>query len=266
MEFMKILFVGYATVDIIEDNLALGGGAGIMSINAALLGIESSLLTVLSKDRYGQFYQTALREARVDVSMCNFDSPRLPTCNIDDPYALGSKRRWKDNGANKFIRNIKVSRRKLSRFDGVFIVNSHPDLAEKIAKLSPKNLFYIPGPQSVLQKNYVKGSVVKRSKIIFGNFEEKASILNEGPFDKGVEMVIITRGKSGGIIYFKDGKKYKFPPPKVKKVIDTTGAGDNFALGFGMKILEGKSIKEAIGFGKKLAKIIIEKRGGLLKD
>lgn len=259
----KILFAGYATLDIIDNKLYLGGAAGAMSINASFLGVKSYLLAILAKDINGEFYLEKLKKAGVDVSLCVF-APKLPTCIIKNPHGQGSKRIWSDNGANNYLSKLVVNKKKLKQFAGVFLANCHPIPAEKVAENNPANLFYIPGPQTILKRNYIKSSILKKTRIVFGNEEETPFIFAKKPFLKGVETVVETRGKEGGAIFLKDGKKIKFNPPEIKKIIDATGAGDSFALGFGLAILNGKSVNKAVSQGKQLAKKALLQKGGLI--
>lgn len=261
---LKILFAGYATIDLIGGKFHLGGAAGVMSVNASFLGVKSSLLTVLAKDKHGDFYIKNLKKARVDFSLSYLDATNLPTCVINRAHDFGSKRDWSDNGANKYLKQIKVTKKDLSRFDAVFLANCNPVLAETVARNKPDNLFYIPGPQSVLQKNYIKEEVLKRARIVFGNEEEAPFIFEKQPFKLGVKTVVITRGKNGGTVFLNTSERIDFNASGTDKVIDSTGAGDNFALGFGIRILDGKSIQYAIEYGKKLAARVIEREGGLL--
>lgn len=259
----RLAFAGYATVDIIENKRYFGGAAGTMSINAAYLGIRSFLISILSNDTSEQWYKKRLARAEVDTSFC-IDAPHLPTCIIQNPYGKGSERIWSDNGANNFISTLIINTAIVNKFDGVFVVNSHPDLGEKIAQFSKRTLYYIPGPQALIQKGYIREKILSKSRIVFGNEEEAPFIFDKKPFSSGVEMVVITHGKKGGEIFLRNGHIIQFEAPEVKKVIDTTGAGDSFALGFVLGILDNKTLDDAVINGKKLAKKVLAQKGGLI--
>ena len=53
----------------------------------------------------------------------------------------------------------------------------------------------------------------------------------------------------------------KLQTKEVRKIIDATGAGDNFAAGFLSKFLEGKNLEECAAFGNELAGKIIRQFG-----
>jgi ribokinase len=65
---------------------------------------------------------------------------------------------------------------------------------------------------------------------------------------KGARGVIIKLGEKG--CYYSDGEEVvHLPAPRVKKVIDTTGAGDAFAAGLLAALRQGKAIPDACLMG-----------------
>jgi len=262
---MKLLFAGFATVDIIDGKKYCGGAAGMMSINATHLGVQSSLITVLSRDTFGTFYSEKLSEAGVHTDLSIHSAPSIPTCIIDVPQGLGSKRKWHDNGSLPFFKEIPFMKDQADTFDGIFISNALPDFAEKIAQATTKRMiYYTPGPQVVLQKNYIRQNVLTKTKVVFCNEEESTFILKKKPFQSGVELVVVTRGENEGTVYKADGTKISFMPPKIDTVIDPTGAGDAFALGFGIEHIKTDDISPSIQKGLALAARVISRPGGLL--
>jgi len=263
----KILFVGFATLDFIKGKRSLGGAAGIMSYNATYFSVNPYLLTVLSKDHFGKFYTEELVKAGVNLKYCNFDSPSIPTCIIDDVHGNGSERIWRDNNSLPFFDKLSYDKIPINQFDSIFLCNALPTVALRIAAgCKSRKIIYIPGPQTVIKPNYIKKAILSKTNIIIGNGEEAHFILRSRPFASGVKMMVITKGEKGGDIYFKNGKKINFDAPSIKKAVDTTGAGDNFSLGFSLALLKNKSVYLAIEFGKKLAKLTLSQKGGILTD
>lgn len=86
--------------------------------------------------------------------------------------------------------------------------------------------------------------------ILFANEDEIKSLFLQEDFDDAisaisehVEIAAVTRGEKGAVIISK-GEKIEIPAQKVENVIDTTGAGDQFAAGFLYGLTEGKSLEE----------------------
>ena len=102
----------------------------------------------------------------------------------------------------------------------------------------------------------------------FPNYDEAAALTGKTDIDEiadvllscGVKNVILKIGKRGCLV---KNAQERFITPSYPKatVVDTTGAGDNFASGFLSFIMEGKSLKEASQFANCAASLAIEKIG-----
>lgn len=261
---LNILSAGYTTIDRIGDSNYIGGGATLLAINAKKLGYLSSLLSVLSIDQNGLFAKLILKKASIDIDFCFTKAPHIPTCAVPHAHALGSERKWIDNGAISFFKKISISQNTFSDFNCTFLVNCLPSFASRIACYSPQNLVYIPGPQSVLQPRHVREDVIRKAHYIFLNEEEAPYIWKYQPFSGKTEFVVVTKGEKGGEVFLHNGLKKQFRAIPVKNVIDTTGAGDVFALGFITTYLETNSITRAVENARILSSKIIQKNGGLL--
>lgn len=261
---LHILSAGYTTIDLIENNRYVGGGAAIMAINAGTLGYSSSIACVLSKDKFGKMAQKEFNAHQVDISLCIDSAPTLPTCIIENVFGKGSERKWNDNGAIQYLKDIKIPAEIIGKFDTTFLVNCHPILGTHIAELSPNNLVYIPGPQIVTNPDYAKQEIIEQSTFIFANEEEESHIWEKNPFLGNVELFIVTKGAKGGVIYTDEHNTIPFMVPRTRDVVDTTGAGDSFALGFVTEYIQSQSIPAALKKATELASTVIHKKGGLL--
>lgn len=102
----------------------------------------------------------------------------------------------------------------------------------------------------------------------FPNYHEAAALTGKTDIDEiadillscGVKNVILKIGKRGCLV---KNAQERFITPAYPKatVVDTTGAGDNFASGFLSFILEGKSLAKASQFANCAASLAIEKIG-----
>ena len=102
----------------------------------------------------------------------------------------------------------------------------------------------------------------------FPNYDEAAVLTGKTDIDEiadvlltcGVKNVILKIGKRGCLV---KNAKERFITPAYPKatVVDTTGAGDNFASGFLSFLMEGKKLREASQFANCAASLAIEKIG-----
>lgn len=72
--------------------------------------------------------------------------------------------------------------------------------------------------------------------------------------DWGVEKVVLTQGAQGVSIY-EQGQSPRHVKSREVPVADATGAGDAFWAGFLVAILDGRSLYEAVLFGREVAEI-----------
>lgn len=103
--------------------------------------------------------------------------------------------------------------------------------------------------------------------ILFANEEEIKSLFMQENFDDAVsaisehvEIAAITRGENGAVI-IANGEQIKVDAQPVEKVIDTTGAGDQFAAGFLYGFTEGKPLAECGKLGAIAAAEVISHIG-----
>lgn len=215
---MKALFVGFATLDLHNKQKRLGGASAVMSINAATLGIDSHLLAPLSRDQKGQYYTQKLNAFNVNIHLCPFSAPSIPTCIIKDPKHQTAQIDWSDNGALSVIKDIHLTKAQTKSYDLIFVANCHPLIIQKILpSLSRKNIIYIPGPQITTKPNYLQTSLLTFTTIIFANSQESPFIQKYNPLKKGVDFFITTQGEKGSLVQTNPGVNYQFPPTKVSR-------------------------------------------------
>jgi sugar/nucleoside kinase (ribokinase family) len=108
-----------------------------------------------------------------------------------------------------------------------------------------------------------------RSKIdiLFGNEAEITSLYEVDSFDKALEaarkeakIAALTRSERGSVV-IKGSETYAVPAAPVKKVVDTTGAGDLYAAGFLYGFTHGKPLAECARLGGIAAAEIISHVG-----
>ena len=90
----------------------------------------------------------------------------------------------------------------------------------------------------------------------FKDFKQAALQLAE----RGVKEVLLTLGSLGSIIYA-EGTFYKIPAYPAKNVVDATGCGDTYSMGYLYMRNKGASYEEAGCFAAALSTIKLEKSG-----
>ena len=115
--------------------------------------------------------------------------------------------------------------------------------------------------------NFIKENV----NLVFCNFDE-AKMFSQSEtmadvssfFNDYGKKIVMTSGAEGAYFFYNDDVRHQ-PSKKIENVIDTTGAGDNFAAGFLDFYLSGKSVDEALINGNTRAVEVIQQLGPRIK-
>ena len=115
--------------------------------------------------------------------------------------------------------------------------------------------------------NFIKDNV----DLVFCNFDEakmfsqSETMADVSSFFKDYgKKIVMTSGAEGAYFFYNDDVSHQ-PSKKIENVIDTTGAGDNFAAGFLDFYLSGKSVDEALINGNTRAVEVIQQLGPRIK-
>jgi sugar/nucleoside kinase (ribokinase family) len=103
--------------------------------------------------------------------------------------------------------------------------------------------------------------------LLFGNEDEVRHLTGcedladcIAALSKSVRTVVITRGARGAVA-FENGEQVAIAPAPVERVVDTTGAGDQFAAGFLAGRCRGRSLKGCLEAGSIAAAEVISHFG-----
>ncbi|HEX4196874.1 MAG TPA: adenosine kinase [Caulobacteraceae bacterium] len=103
--------------------------------------------------------------------------------------------------------------------------------------------------------------------VLFANADEIASLFQTADFDAAVEAVrgrasiaVVTRGEQGSVIVAGD-QIHQIEAVRVEKVVDTTGAGDQYAAGFLFGLAQGLSLPHSGRLGSLCASEVISHYG-----
>ncbi|MGP1283171.1 MAG: adenosine kinase [Parasphingopyxis sp.] len=106
-----------------------------------------------------------------------------------------------------------------------------------------------------------------RIDILFANEDEIKSLQETGDFDAAVAataaktpLLVVTRSAKGAIAV-KDGERTEVGAEPIDRVVDATGAGDQFAAGFLAGQAEGRGIADSLAMGAVCAAEVIQHYG-----
>lgn len=270
----KIVIVGNLAKDIINGEEQYGGSAANIAIGLRHLGIDVGILSVFGKDEFSKRYRIFLEDAGVDTSLIQRRLDILPVCEVFDKSNTNMSRRWSDNGCKAAMEQLSVRPNQL-KDSLVHMVCCPPTLPRKFLG-ARVNISYEPGPMLVFSPDYFDPKVANESLLIFLNKEELEIVakLNQGVRRDGFDFLnpralIITLGENGSRLITRNANNFvslDLPPVDVpvSKIIDFTGAGDNYKAGFLAGFVRGKSLIECVQIGSEMGAACIKYQGGLL--
>ncbi|GHS97861.1 sugar kinase [Synergistales bacterium] len=255
-------------------NLAAGGDCVNQSIVMARLGLKSKLVCGVGRDQAGIFLSNVVASSGADVASLIYPEgyPTAITMVVVSP-----------DGQRSFISTLTKNR-----------ITFEPDLEAfrdtKVVSLASLMLPPFTTAHSVRriidvaksQGSLVCADVMAHKELcsfedfysvlpdidyIFPNDGEARTITGKEDLDEmadtllglGIKNVIIKIGKRG--CFFKNKETRLIVPTFDSPVVDTTGAGDNFASGFIVALLEGRPIKECCTFANAVASIAVQSIG-----
>lgn len=281
---MKVVCVGHSTYDItlpvneypienlkyrIDKKVECGGGPA--SNGAYLLakwGMDTSILTVIGDDYYGQKIVDDFVKIGADTKYIE----RRKEHNTSSSYIIANM----SNGSRTIITSKKTPIRKLKQSiddikpDLILIDGEHPDTAKEIL-LKNKNAISILDAGRLNDDTKILGKLVTylvcskdfaeefaNSKIDYNNINTVISIYEKlrAYFNTNVIITLEDKGSFTQI----DGKYEQIPSIKVT-AIDSTGAGDIFHGAFTYFIGNKYPLREAIRYASITGAISVTRIG-----
>lgn len=98
-------------------------------------------------------------------------------------------------------------------------------------------------------------------RVLFGDADQQAVLSRLQQY--GVTEIVVKNGKDG-VLALVDGEQFHCPAVQVKKVVDTTAAGDSFNGAYLAARLQGKPAQQACQYAASLAAFVVEHTGAIV--
>ena len=244
-----------------------GGPVATGIVAASKLGISTGYIGVLSDDNGGKFLEEDFKKYNVDTKdivvksgyrsftstiwlseesasrTCVFDKGNLPALVLDDEQKESIK-----NAEILMVdgneMDAAVEAAKIARESGTKVLYDCGGLYEGVERLLALTDIMIPSEEFALGHTMAK-TTDEAAKVLFEKYSP--------------EIVVITQGKKGGIIY--DGKTIKSYPVFLVDAVDSNGSGDVFHGAFAFAVTNGMNYKKACVFSSAVSALNCTKVG-----
>ena len=257
--------------------LTTGGSAGNAIRGLACLGAGTGFIGKVGNDKHGEFYRESLLKRETDARL--LVSPTLPSGVASTFVSPDGERTFGTYlGAAATLTAEELS---LDMFKGYaylfiegYLVQDHDMIlrAIELAKEAGLQVCLDMASYNIVEEEHDFFSLLinKYVDVVFAN-EEEARAFTGKSAEEAVDIIakmcsiaIVKVGARGS--YIRKGTESVFVEAvPVKKVVDTTGAGDYFAAGFLYGLTSGYSLEKCATFGSILSGEVIQVVGAELK-
>lgn len=254
---------------------ATGGAAANTICALAGLDAQAGFIGKVGTDEFGKFFEQTLKKRGVETSLLKCDCPSGVASTFVS--ACGERTFGTFLGASATLCADDLTR---SMFEGYsylyiegYLLQDH-DLIVKAMRLAKEVGLQICLDMASFnvveaERDFFDMLITKYVDIVFANESEARAYTGKEPEEALGEIaskcsiVVIKTGKKGSLIK-KGTEEIQVKPLPVKKVVDTTGAGDFYAAGFLYGLTCGYSLEKCAQISTILAGYVIQTVGTAL--
>lgn len=233
---------------------SVGGTAGNIGYNLAMLGIKPELLVAVGED--GAEILDAYNLMPIGIKLSKICKQPTAAAYIMTDSADNQIAGFHPGAMMESVKLPKVNSR-----DWAIIAAENPENMPRLAAHYQKNkvrYIFDPGQAITALSKKQMQDCVKGATIVIGNDYEMNYVFK---YVIPKCAVIRTFGPRGSEIIYPNGKKIKIGIAQVKKAVDPTGAGDAYRAGLLCGIVRGFDLKTSAQLGATAASFAVEKYG-----
>lgn len=296
----EIITIGESMVLMIADqsgplesitsfNRKVAGAESNVAIGLSRLGHRAGWISSIGDDPFGLYIRKTIRGEGVDTSLLTVSTNYRTGLMIKEQSDIGDPKTYyyRENSAASHMKSSMLvtdyfDHGKILHITGIFPMLSPEcqetvftaiDIAKKkglLVSFDPnirKQLWRGEESRSMLLEIAQKADIIlpgiQEAELLVGSLEWKD--ISTSFHEKGVSIVVMKDGAAGAYYSSKNadgvisnGYEKGF---QVKRVIDTVGAGDGFAVGVLSSILEGLPLHEAVRRGNAIGSLAVMVKG-----
>ncbi|GIK84280.1 MAG: ribokinase [Patescibacteria group bacterium] len=250
-------------IDVDEYILRSGGGGSNTAVGFARMGFRAGIVTELGKDVWAQFILDELRKEFVATNMVVAEKNEKTGGSIILLGEDGNRTIMVHRGAAaqldpKDIPSAQLSRAKWVHLSSIAGQEATLKFIFEVVRDADTKMSWNPGNKELELLATGKINLNRLPiDILFVNKHEWDSISEvRSQILEAIPQIVVTNGKYGGEV-FVEGKAHTKFFAREKKIVDETGAGDSFIVGYVTSQLKGNTIIDSCNWGKRNAESVI---------
>lgn len=250
-------------MEVEEVNITSGGGGTNCAVSFAKKDLKTATIVEMGNDPAALIVYKDLEEAGIDTRYVVQEPDETTAVSAILISHDGGRSIIVYRGASAMLDNKDIPWSELkTRWIHVTSLGGNVGLLAKIIDWAKKEKVRVslnPGMTEIEKKGQLM-KLLPKVEMLFVNKEEASELFGVKFADEKVwrsreflkmsRVTVITDGARGGKVCI-EGKCLWFEGKKVRKVVDTTGAGDAFASGMVSGVLYGLPYEEALDWGVK---------------
>lgn len=248
------------------------GGAGNVARNAAALGAQVSLLSVIGRDEVGKRLRELIVKEGINASLWQ-DKSLATTRKV---RVIGRQQQllridFEQTPSQEILmKKLGVYRNLLNKCDVVVLSDygkgglTHIAEMIKVARLYKRRILIDPKGYDFSRYKNANVMTPNRSELreVIGPWSSEADLESKAQRlrrDLGLDALLVTRSEEGMTLFDNDGAYHE--PAKAREVYDVSGAGDTVIATLAVMMAAGKGVREAMQFANHAAGIVVGKLG-----
>ncbi len=264
----------------------LAGAESNVAIGLSKLGCSVGWISKLGKDPFGEYIIKEIRGEGVDTSKVKITTNKHTGVLFKEFNPDGSTNVYyyrKDSAAHylkfDFMDLDYLKSAKVIFFSGIILALSEQNrlFARKLLTFCKENNILVAFDPNIRLKLWsieearkeileilpyidIFTPGLEEAQMLFGLDTPKEII--DFCLSKGIQTVVLKSGESDTIVANKE-EVHNVPIFKVKKVVDTVGAGDAFVAGFLRTLIKGDGLAEAARVGNAMGAMAVQVQGDM---
>lgn len=239
---------------LVEDVVfSVGGAATNYSIATSIYGHLSYLISVVSKNPLSLRFLERVKKMGVNVDYVSFTRGK-PGYVVILVNHMGERRMLKYVGVNAKLRGLNVPEELLDQASLVHLASVPVDVAVKTMDQAYRRgliVTYDPGV-FVLQSRSGILENLSKVNVLFLNKHELQELSRGDPLKllkHGVDLIVVKKGARGALLIQQGGLTVIGYSKPIKRVVNSTGAGDAFNAFFNAAFLDYRDPVRALQYG-----------------